>query len=170
MPEPSTLSRHFTWDQQRSQAAISLASGATKQEAADEAGVDRTTIYNWLKYDQFSAEVDRLSLMVGIASRAERLRIAQRVVRHKSRDGMPQSDKDLLDWLKFAQSETDGSKNRLFDPGEVSETINEYVRTSADEAVKGLLKVYPDLDPERAKVIVSKSFGVEVDELSETIS
>ena len=78
--------------------AISLASGATKQEAADDAGVDRTTLYNWLKFDEFSAEVDRLSLMVGIASRAERLRIAQRVVRHKAKDGMPQSDKDLLDW------------------------------------------------------------------------
>ena len=55
---------------------------------------------------EFSAEVDRLSLMVDIAGRAERLRIAMRLVRAKGY----QSDRDLLDWLKYAQSETDGVK------------------------------------------------------------
>ena len=37
---------------------------------------------------------------------AERLRIAMRLVRAKGY----QSDRDLLDWLKYAQSETDGVK------------------------------------------------------------
>ena len=46
--------------------------------------------------------------MVGIAGRAERLRIANRIVRQRVRDEIVESDKDLLDWLKFAQSETDG--------------------------------------------------------------
>lgn len=49
--------------------------------------------------------------MIGIASRAERLRIAQRVARQKVNDeGLVSTEKDLLDWLKFAQSETDGIK------------------------------------------------------------
>lgn len=60
---------------------------------------------------EFSAEVDRLSLMVGIASRAERLRIAKRVIRQMVRDdNYVWTEKDLLDWLKFAQGETDGVK------------------------------------------------------------
>jgi hypothetical protein len=106
----STLNQRFVWDEQRTQVAISLASGATKQEAADEAGVDRGTVYNWLKFAEFGEEVDRLSLMVGIASRAERLRQAKRVLKSKMKDGVLQSDKDALEWLKFAQSETDGVK------------------------------------------------------------
>ncbi len=48
--------------------------------------------------------------MTGISARAERLRLAKRVVRSKILDGVPQSDKDLLEWLKYAQSETDGIK------------------------------------------------------------
>lgn len=47
--------------------------------------------------------------MIGIASRAERLRFAMRVVRQKTK-GTIETDKDLLDWLKFAQSETEGVK------------------------------------------------------------
>lgn len=108
----STKCQQFVWTEERSQAAVVLASGGTKQEAADQANVDRTTIYDWLKHPEFCAEIDRLSLMVHIASRAERLRIAMRVAkaRVKDDDSVPVTDKDLLDWLKFAQSETDGAK------------------------------------------------------------
>lgn len=100
----------FCWNEQRSQAAVLLASGATRDEAADEVKVHRQTIFNWLKHPDFAAEVDRLSLMIGIASRAERLRLAMRVVKSKMKDGILQSEKDSLEWLKFAQSETDGVK------------------------------------------------------------
>ena len=50
--------------------------------------------------------------MVGVASRAERLRLAMRVVKQKVRKetGEIVTDRDILDWLKFAQSETDGVK------------------------------------------------------------
>jgi len=49
--------------------------------------------------------------MIDISSRAERLRMAMRVVRQKVRaDGTLETDKDVLDWLKFAQSETTGIK------------------------------------------------------------
>lgn len=104
------LSKAFCWNEQRSRAAVLLASGATRDEAAAEIEVNRATIFNWLHHPDFAAEVDRLSLMVGIASRAERLRMAMRVIKSKVKDGIPQSDKDLLEWLKFAQSETDGVK------------------------------------------------------------
>lgn len=68
------------------------------------------TLWRWKAEPEFDEEVDRLSLMVDIAGRAERLRIARRVIRQKVSDEMVTTDKDLLDWLKFAQSETDGVK------------------------------------------------------------
>ena len=100
----------FAWNPQRSQAAISLASGITQQATADEAGVDKRTITNWLLHPDFAAEVDRLSLMVDVSSRAERLRIAMRVIRQSVKEDMISTQKDVLEWLKFAQSETDGVK------------------------------------------------------------
>jgi hypothetical protein len=60
---------------------------------------------------EFTQEVDRLSLMIEVANRAHRLRIANRVIRQmvKDEETIPTS-KDLLDWLKYAQGETDGVK------------------------------------------------------------
>lgn len=100
----------FEWNEKRSAAAVALAEGKTQQEVADEIEVERKTIYNWLCVPEFAAEVDRLSLMVSVSSRAERLRLAMRVVRAKTNNGAPETEKDLLEWLKFVQSETDGVK------------------------------------------------------------
>jgi hypothetical protein len=101
----------FKWTTKATVAAIALAEGQTRSDAAKAAAIGERTLYHWLHDPDFSAEVDRLSLMVGIASRAERLRLAQRAVRQKqSADGTLLTEKDLLDWLKFAQSETDGIK------------------------------------------------------------
>jgi hypothetical protein len=59
--------------------------------------------------------------MIDISSRAERLRMAMRVVRQRTRaDGTLETDKDLLDWLKYAQSETTGIKLG-FSKGEVAQ-------------------------------------------------
>lgn len=103
--------RPFSWTPQRSEAACVLAAGGTRNEAAAAAHCDRSTVFEWLKHPDFCAEVDRLSLMVSISSRAERLRHAMRVVKARLDDkGVLQSDRDSLDWLKFAQSETDGAK------------------------------------------------------------
>jgi len=90
-----------------------LASGHTWQATADEVGVDKRSITNWMQNEDFSAEVDRLSLMVDVSSRAERLRIAMRVVRQRVGEESIETTKDLLEWLKFAQSETDGIKLNL---------------------------------------------------------
>lgn len=101
----------FKWSEKSTAAAIALADGKTQEVAAQEAGVTARTIRRWLRVSEFAEEVDRLSLMVGIASRAERLRIAKRVARQFIHDQGPVlTDKDLLDWLKFAQGETDGLK------------------------------------------------------------
>ncbi len=100
----------FEWTPKRTAAALALAQGHTREHVASEIGATRKTIYNWLQEPDFAAEVDRLSLMVGIAAKAERLRMAARVVRQKTKGGVPETDRDLLDWLKFAQSETDGIK------------------------------------------------------------
>jgi hypothetical protein len=101
----------FKWDENKQLAAVALAEGHTRQEVADSTSVDVRTIYRWCADPEFSAEVDRLSLMVGIASRAERLRIAMRAVRQAVKeDGRIDTTKDPLEWLKFAQSETDGIK------------------------------------------------------------
>ena len=100
------------WNEQRGSAALALAEGKSQAEVAALAGVTDRTIRNWLDDDRFIAEIDRLSLMVGVASRAERLRLVNRLVKQKVRqeDGFIFTEKDLLDWLKFAQSETDGAK------------------------------------------------------------
>ena len=90
-----------------------LASGYTWQSTADEVGVDKRSITNWMQNIEFSGEVDRLSLMVDVSSRAERLRIAMRAVRQRVGEEGVDTEKDILDWLKFAQSETDGIKLNL---------------------------------------------------------
>jgi hypothetical protein len=100
----------WQWNEKRSAAAIALAEGKTEQETADLLELERKTLWNWKQVPEFAAEVDRLSLMVGISSRAERLRIAMRVAQQKVKDDKIDTEKDILDWLKFAQSETDGIK------------------------------------------------------------
>ena len=109
MSDVSRESR-WKWDRKKVDAAILLAQGYLIKETAKTVGVSIKSITRWKQDDIFGAEVDRLSLMMGIASRAERLRIAQRVVREKMKDEKIETDKDLLDWLKFSQSETDGIK------------------------------------------------------------
>ena len=96
----------FEWTEKRSVAAVLLADGYTIEEIAAKVKVSEKTIDRWKRDTEFSEEVDRLSLMVGMASRAERLRLAKRIIRTKSES----TKKDLLEWVKFAQSETDGAR------------------------------------------------------------
>ena len=46
--------------------------------------------------------------MRGIAIKAERMRIAKRAVRQMVKGELVETKKDLLDWLKYAQMETEG--------------------------------------------------------------
>ncbi len=103
----------FQWTPGKAAAAMMLAEGYTFKAVAKEIGKTERTLFRWNNDIEFSAEVDRLTLMVGISSRAERLRLAKRVIRQQDHGGILVTDKDLLDWLKFAQSETDGIKLNL---------------------------------------------------------
>jgi len=96
----------FKWSKKHELAAIALAEGRTQQEVAEIAEVTDRTIRNWLDEPEFSEEVDRLTFLTGVAHKAERLRLAKRVVRQL---GIT-TEKDLLDWLKYMQGETDGIK------------------------------------------------------------
>lgn len=101
----------FKWTNKKEIAALSLAGGDTQEEAAAKSGAAERTIRYWLSVPEFSQEVDRLSLMIEVASRAYRLRIANRVIRQRVREGgFIMTEKDVLDWLKYAQGETDGVK------------------------------------------------------------
>lgn len=96
----------FKWTKSAEGAAISLASGDTREAAAISAGVGVATIYRWLQIPEFSEEVDRLTFLTGVAAKAERLRLAKRVTKQLG----IRTEKDLLDWLKYIQGETDGIK------------------------------------------------------------
>lgn len=103
--------RKILWDQTRTKAAGLLALGHPKTYVADEVGVHRNTIAAWCDDPEFAEEVDRLTMMIGVASRSERIRLAMRLVRSRlNEEGVPQSEKDVLEWLKFAQSETHGAR------------------------------------------------------------
>lgn len=110
---PSRKTTGFAWTPKKIAAAVMLAEGHTRAEAAEKSGVRERAIYVWLNAPEFSAEVDRLSVMVGIASRAGRMRIAHKLIRQRVRGGEIETEKDLLDWLKFAQSETNGVQSDL---------------------------------------------------------
>ena len=92
---------------------MSLADGKTRAEAAAIAAIGERTLYRWLLDPTFSEEVDRLTLMIGIATRAERMRLIKRLVAQRTKDDVIESKADVLDWLKFAQSETTGAVNDL---------------------------------------------------------
>ena len=96
----------FEWDAKNSEVAVLLGQGYSYDEVTQEVAVSKRTIVRWMKEPDFAAEVDRLTLISDISNRAYRLRMAMRIVRQKSN----KSQRDLLEWLKFAQSETDGSK------------------------------------------------------------
>lgn len=134
LPQVSASSVDY-WTPQRAKAACILAGGGTQKEAAEEAGITDRTIRNWLDEYEFAAEVDRLSLMVGISSRAERLRIAMRVLKQKTQGNEVKTDRDVLDWLKFAQSETDGVK---LDLGKLAAAFGTDEASMADSGQTGI--------------------------------
>ena len=102
----------FHWNEKAHAAAFALAEGQTQADAAMAADISVRHLRRWLRDPVFAEEVDRLTLAVGIATRAERLRIAMRVARQRVKDdGTVETKADLLDWLKFAQSETTGAVN-----------------------------------------------------------
>ena len=126
----------YQWTPDKSKAALLLAEGHTYKQVGKEIGKTEKTIQRWMADIEFSAEVDRLTLMVGIASRAERLRLAKRVIRQQDHGGLLITDKDLLDWLKFAQSETDGIKLNLAALGSALGTDDASVANGGSDGIR----------------------------------
>lgn len=96
----------FQWTPKVNAAAIALAEGYTQVEAAAMAGVSDRTLRRWLAQPEFAVEVDKLTLITGIARKAERVKLAKRVIRTIGET----TEKDLLDWLKYIELATDGLK------------------------------------------------------------
>lgn len=103
----------WEWTAPKWAAAEALALGYSTKYAAKKAGVSDRTVFRWKNHPEFKYQLDGMSLEMGMANRANRMRLANRVIR--SRQGL--SGKDLLDWLKFAQSEGDNH--------ELAEQLNE---------------------------------------------
>lgn len=102
----------FQWTRSRVKAAELLAEGQTNKQVADEIKVTERTIYNWKQETVFAQEVDRLTLTRDVANRAERIRIARRMLLKKAASGAIEdleSTKDPIDILRFIQSETNGA-------------------------------------------------------------
>lgn len=99
----------FVWTEKRSQVAIAISHGKTKGKAAIEAGISRTTVYNWSLHPDFGAEIDRLSKMSKAASKGWRLRMINRLIDQKIRaDGTIECKADISELLKMAAAESDG--------------------------------------------------------------
>lgn len=100
----------FRWSKQRRDAAELLAMGLTNAEVAQRVGVTERNIYRWKKHPEFLSEVDHLTLSTYLAQKAERLRVAYRVIEQKAQQA---SRKDLLDWLEYVRQELEGTKHEL---------------------------------------------------------
>jgi hypothetical protein len=103
----------FRWTKKRAYAVTHLAAGYKIEEVARTVGVAPITVKRWKLVDEFSQELDRLTLAVDLAGRAERVRMAKRVVRQKvvhdqAGNEILLTKADLLSWLKYAQSEMAG--------------------------------------------------------------
>ncbi len=139
----------FRWTKRREQVALLLAQGYNQRETSEQTGISQRTVRRWYSKLEFAMEVDRLTLLTGISTRAERMRIVMQVVRQRVAEAegteFVLSKKDILEWLKFAQSETDGAKldlSSLFEDlaaqteidSERSEESSAEAATEGDEA------------------------------------
>lgn len=80
-----------------------LAEGHSQRRTANKVGLTQPRISQLINHDlQFREALDALSEYVGLASRAARLRLAQRAaLQFEDEDGNLELQKSLLDWLRF---------------------------------------------------------------------
>jgi hypothetical protein len=106
--EYGELLEPFHWTPAKQRAAVLLAQGVTRAETANQIGYGEAQIYRWLDHPEFSAEVDRLTFLTGIATKAARVREVKRLVRSRvDENGILISKRDVLDWLRFLREETE---------------------------------------------------------------
>ena len=121
----------FRWTPLRSEIATMLANGYTNREVCAALSspallVTPSSIRSLMSNPVFSEEVNRLTLITDTASRAARVRLAKRVVHSL---GMS-TEKDLLDWLKYLQSETDGQRLNM---SVLLEALNETISNNSNQ-------------------------------------
>jgi len=121
----------WKWTKRKNKSCALLAAGSTIKEAAEAAGVDERTIYRWKNDPVFFKELCDLTLTTGIALRSERLILAKRVIKKLEAN----TEKDLLDWLKYAAQETDGLKLGVAD--ELAELLTAFIEGSEPLAGSG---------------------------------
>jgi len=99
---------------QQHAAAAALACGRGRADAGRVAGVTRRTVQRWQGRADFAAEVKRLALARDDAMRTARTVAAARLARSR-RGSVPTgaaSRRDVLEWLRYAQGETDAHPAR----------------------------------------------------------
>lgn len=96
----------FRWTALRMRAAVMLGDGETAVDVARALGVHRHTVNRLEAVPEFKAEVERQALYLDLARRAARVRLAKRIVSTLG----DTTDRDLLDWLRYIASETDGER------------------------------------------------------------
>lgn len=105
----------FVWDAVSTNVAIDLSEGYTIKEVASRNKINPRTIYRWRQLPEFDKEVDKLTFMFGISTKAERIRLAKRAVRQAIGLKRIKTHRDLLEWLKYSREEMEGLRIGLTD-------------------------------------------------------
>ena len=106
--------KEWVWNEDRAKACCMLAEGKSITLVAKEIGCSADTIDAWRGAPEFAAEVDRLTLMTGIALPAHRMRIIKAAIDQRiAEDGTVLSKKDILEWMKLANEEMEGVRTTL---------------------------------------------------------
>ena len=84
------------------EAAYLLSLGITKAEVAKRIDVTETSVYRWLRKPDFSQYVDQLTLVTGLANKAERVRKLKLRADQlwQIEQGKPSKKHDFLDYLR----------------------------------------------------------------------
>ena len=144
MGEQFSIISEFVWTPERDQAAKLLSQGYSIKEVAEEVGVTDRTIYNWKNIEEFEMEVDRLSVVYGLASKAERTRLLMKMARQKVKeDGtLELDDTSLMDIIKEMRMQTDGIRLN------VAQFYTALVEEARSVARGGQVRDVPALDDE----------------------
>ncbi len=126
----------FVWDETKRKAAELQARGELQQSIAKELNVSDRTLRRWAEHPDFQRKVDEIISDIDIAQKAERIKIAKKVIRQKiEQDKDRLSNKDLLDWLKYIGEETGDYEPAQKIKHEISllEKIKEYEKQFAEQ-------------------------------------
>jgi hypothetical protein len=117
-----------------------LAQGSTYVEVEKETGINQSSLAYLMKDADFSKEVDTLSMMYGMASKAERVRMITKMAKQfiKEDGNYDISGFTLLDLLKEARMQTEGINLNVLSQ---LTAINEDAAPSANERPGGYISL-----------------------------